>query len=129
MQYNLVRRDGDANITVVIDGNLHVADDQHPNFEKIVEAVLGGESDATVLSLIDASVGAAAKFENLSERVTVANSRVYVDGDEVTGPFADQIVRFLEDDLEDRKSTRLNSSHVEISYAVFCLKKKNKGCI
>src|SRR5690625_6828271 len=27
--------------------------------------------------------------------------------------------------LEDRKSTRLNSSHVAISYAVFCLKKKN----
>src|SRR5690606_41936217 len=28
--------------------------------------------------------------------------------------------------LADRKSTRLNSSHVKISYAVFCLKKKNK---
>src|SRR5690349_22548337 len=28
--------------------------------------------------------------------------------------------------FEDRKSTRLNSSHVEISYAVFCLKKKKK---
>src|SRR5699024_11770063 len=28
--------------------------------------------------------------------------------------------------LRDRKSTRLNSSHVSISYAVFCLKKKNK---
>src|SRR5690349_16008300 len=28
---------------------------------------------------------------------------------------------------EDRKSTRLNSSHVEISYAVFCLKKKKCG--
>src|SRR5437870_10323860 len=27
---------------------------------------------------------------------------------------------------KDRKSTRLNSSHVAISYAVFCLKKKNK---
>src|SRR6266699_5630417 len=27
---------------------------------------------------------------------------------------------------KDRKSTRLNSSHVRISYAVFCLKKKNK---
>src|SRR5438874_7391183 len=27
----------------------------------------------------------------------------------------------------DRKSTRLNSSHVEISYAVFCLKKKKKS--
>src|SRR5690349_11348680 len=29
----------------------------------------------------------------------------------------------------DRKSTRLNSSHVEISYAVFCLKKKNEGTV
>src|SRR5690554_7183113 len=29
----------------------------------------------------------------------------------------------------DRKSTRLNSSHVRISYAVFCLKKKNKSLI
>src|SRR5438874_8694720 len=28
--------------------------------------------------------------------------------------------------ISDRKSTRLNSSHVEISYAVFCLKKKKK---
>src|SRR3989442_11593254 len=29
-------------------------------------------------------------------------------------------------DCRDRKSTRLNSSHVRISYAVFCLKKKKK---
>src|SRR5699024_12557654 len=28
--------------------------------------------------------------------------------------------------IKDRKSTRLNSSHVSISYAVFCLKKKKK---
>src|SRR5690625_6612554 len=31
----------------------------------------------------------------------------------------------LEQNARDRKSTRLNSSHVAISYAVFCLKKKN----
>src|SRR5690625_1543271 len=30
---------------------------------------------------------------------------------------------------EDRKSTRLNSSHVAISYAVFCLKKNNKKVV
>src|SRR5437773_6827833 len=29
--------------------------------------------------------------------------------------------------VEDRKSTRLNSSHITISYAVFCLKKKRKN--
>src|SRR5690606_39773756 len=31
-------------------------------------------------------------------------------------------VRVLRSELQDRKSTRLNSSHVKISYAVFCLK-------
>src|SRR5688572_31095373 len=30
--------------------------------------------------------------------------------------------------LSDRKSTRLNSSHSQISYAVFCLKKKTTSC-
>src|SRR5690606_42160119 len=30
----------------------------------------------------------------------------------------------INEDYRDRKSTRLNSSHVKISYAVFCLKKK-----
>src|SRR5690554_7742550 len=37
--------------------------------------------------------------------------------------------KFTEEDsepIQDRKSTRLNSSHVRISYAVFCLKKKKK---
>src|SRR3989442_7766496 len=35
--------------------------------------------------------------------------------------------RRLDGSLRDRKSTRLNSSHVRISYAVFCLKKKTDG--
>src|SRR5690606_42023538 len=36
----------------------------------------------------------------------------------------DEEVRQPEQEQVDRKSTRLNSSHVKISYAVFCLKKK-----
>src|SRR2546430_9015403 len=35
------------------------------------------------------------------------------------------LAKVAEDRLRDRKSTRLNSSHSQISYAVFCLKKKN----
>src|SRR3712207_9015031 len=39
---------------------------------------------------------------------------------------AEHLVPDLAGDLlQDRKSTRLNSSHANISYAVFCLKKKN----
>src|SRR3712207_7357518 len=37
--------------------------------------------------------------------------------------YSPHLVKYLE---EDRKSTRLNSSHANISYAVFCLKKKKK---
>src|SRR2546430_7740791 len=38
-------------------------------------------------------------------------------------PILREVVRFAH--IGDRKSTRLNSSHSQISYAVFCLKKKN----
>src|SRR3712207_8415506 len=37
---------------------------------------------------------------------------------------ADGVGRDRQDEARDRKSTRLNSSHANISYAVFCLKKK-----
>src|SRR3989337_3904591 len=45
------------------------------------------------------------------------------------GPSADRLapaIRHLREQIEDRKSTRLNSSHGRISYAVFCLQ-KNKA--
>src|SRR5690349_22936320 len=41
--------------------------------------------------------------------------------DHFSADLGENLLEFL-----DRKSTRLNSSHVEISYAVFCLKKKKK---
>src|SRR5690349_25075958 len=43
----------------------------------------------------------------------------------VVKPRKDRVL-FATFDDQDRKSTRLNSSHVEISYAVFCLKKKTR---
>src|SRR5207302_10625301 len=50
---------------------------------------------------------------------TVRVTATDLDGDAITGLVAD-----LSGLPADRKSTRLNSSHVKISYAVFCLKKK-----
>src|SRR3989442_11886851 len=43
----------------------------------------------------------------------------------VRSPHAHAVIRSIDTSAADRKSTRLNSSHVRISYAVFCLKKKN----
>src|SRR5690606_39456534 len=50
-----------------------------------------------------------------------------IDGNAFRGTLAQ--LRALFHSTGDRKSTRLNSSHVKISYAVFCLKKKTKTAV
>src|SRR5699024_12243806 len=63
---------------------------------------------------------------NLASRWTKDAVVVEVAPDHVTTETVEQKVYIAETEQKDRKSTRLNSSHVSISYAVFCLKKKKK---
>src|SRR5260221_10776740 len=49
--------------------------------------------------------------------------------DVFTGEGMSEGLAYLPESYKDRKSTRLNSSHTVISYAVFCLKKKKKRYI
>src|SRR3712207_8897105 len=70
-----------------------------------------------VPSLEDAQLPAEAPLH----RAVNLDDRVGDLGDAVGGVGEDPRARLP----EDRKSTRLNSSHANISYAVFCLKKKN----
>src|SRR5207249_7695400 len=51
----------------------------------------------------------------------------FLDDEEEAGAVVDDRVPDHRLMIEDRKSTRLNSSHVSISYAVFCLKKKKRN--
>src|SRR3712207_6876591 len=60
---------------------------------------------------------------SLSERGADVGEGVFGDGDGLVDRDLAQLESVTE---EDRKSTRLNSSHANISYAVFCLKKKTK---
>src|SRR3712207_8570345 len=62
---------------------------------------------------------------DLAHPVRVAPGQVVVDGDDVDTLAAQGVEIYGHGGGErDRKSTRLNSSHANISYAVFCLKKK-----
>src|SRR5690606_14146333 len=54
----------------------------------------------------------------------IKNNHHYRDHSQRIADLEAAIVALLDDGQGDRKSTRLNSSHVKISYAVFCLKKK-----
>src|SRR5207253_7533618 len=55
----------------------------------------------------------------------IADGSAFQDHNAIGAPDGGQTVR--DHHYRDRKSTRLNSSHVAISYAVFCLKKKIKS--
>src|SRR5699024_11925791 len=57
--------------------------------------------------------------------VTTGNSYLLSAATSVIYDFFGKYMKKDITDHQDRKSTRLNSSHVSISYAVFCLKKKN----
>src|SRR2546428_8929960 len=63
-----------------------------------------------------------AKGPNVGSCGRLADPIRYIDGIKVR--MRNKSVHGFEPDMVDRKSTRLNSSHDQISYAVFCLKKK-----
>src|SRR5690625_5387725 len=65
-------------------------------------------SEITIASRMDPRLSATIPSEKASPAIRILKSKIPK----------------ISDSEEDRKSTRLNSSHVAISYAVFCLKKK-----
>jgi hypothetical protein len=95
MQYSLTGTEEGSSLTIFNNGEmLPPIHSSHPSFDKIVEGVRAG--DESVLELIDLSKAVATEFEPVSERVKVANGRVYFDGVEVHGVLVDQILRFME---------------------------------
>src|SRR5690625_2398897 len=68
-----------------------------------------------------------ASSEQMAQQVAEPIERQLTAVDHVTSTSSNSGSNFsmINLEMEDRKSTRLNSSHVAISYAVFCLKKKN----
>src|SRR2546427_6805307 len=67
--------------------------------------------------------GGIARSQIVDDRVEAFPERLGSDTGAREHLFIDETVQLCSD-LQDRKSTRLNSSHSQISYAVFCLKKK-----
>lgn len=99
MKFSLFSNETGSNITVFVNGEMFVADDEHPLFDEIVDAARN--DDESVVDLFDTSRRAAAVLESLSDRVQVASSRVWVDQTEVTDVFADLLIELLDDGEED----------------------------
>src|SRR4051812_19443703 len=101
LTYTLVGSDDGASvITVFVPGGQPLtAQSDHPNFDKIVAGVVA--KDESVAELFDVAATAATKFERLSDRVTAANGRLYLDGEEINNSLATQVVRFVGEGVED----------------------------
>lgn len=101
----VTRENGEQSLTFIfIDGSAPVtANDDHPHFDDLLDAV--GNPDALtadeVRELHDLSIAVGQKFASLSERVTVANGRVYFDGDEVDNALSQHILSALNQGIED----------------------------
>src|SRR3712207_8893038 len=67
------------------------------------------------------------KGEGIVNRFGVDHMVVVKDQNDRIREDSDLIEQRRQERFEDRKSTRLNSSHANISYAVFCLKKKKQA--
>jgi hypothetical protein len=89
----------EVNLTAFIDGQMYSATDSHPNFERIQSMCQAG--DESVVAFFDISHTAQERFRRLSERVSIANGKVYFDGEEVDNSLTQQVVRFINDGVDD----------------------------
>lgn len=104
IQFNITRL-GDDSVVTIFDPSLNgplVGHSTHPGFQPVVDGLLDGSlTIEEAIRLLDVEKAAAEKFDRLSDRVSVANGKVYLDGDEVHSSLSDQIIRFLEDGQSD----------------------------
>lgn len=100
IRYNLVSTDSENFLTIYTrDRGAVSVESSHPHFDFIVAGIIRG--DESVIDLMDPATTVAIKLTELSERVTVAYGRVFLDGDEVHGAIARHIGRYVIAGVED----------------------------
>lgn len=112
VQFSSITTDeGQQFITAFAAGRLHgpIADD-HPNFHTIRDAMiehLEGYtlrfSNQELADLFDVTAAVARHFDALSDRIKVAHGQIYLDGDVIENALTKQIMRFMDEGVEDWK--------------------------
>lgn len=105
VQFNYVKSGEQENLTFVATVNgrakLFPVDSNHPAFAGIKEAVLVQGNAARAVELYDAAVALTSKLKTLSERIAVRGDEILLDGDVLEDVYADHILRFLTEGVDD----------------------------
>lgn len=97
--YDLSVRDDFSVVSALLDGALYTARSEHPNYDVIIEGLRSDRPAADIADLFDISHAINTKFELLSERVSVRNGELFLDGEQVNNALARAVVRFHEEGL------------------------------
>lgn len=89
----------EVNLTAFIDGQMYSCTNAHPNYDRIKEMCESG--DESVVALFDLSATAQERFRRLSERVSISGGQIYFDGEVVNNSLTEQVVRFINEGVED----------------------------
>lgn len=101
IKFTIVGDEDESNIVVYLAGTMRVAHSSHPYFEKIVDGARKG--DESIIELFDLAEAAASRFERLSERVSVANGKLYLDNEPIDNALTEQVIRFIDAGVDDWK--------------------------
>lgn len=102
MELTLVMKNDMTHLTVITpDRDPLMTDSNHPEWDKILAGALA--KDESIIDMIDLAALVSLRFEAISERVSVRNGTLYLDGDEMHNALADQVLRFLAEGVEDWK--------------------------
>jgi len=99
MRYSITSTENGEFAAAIIDGDLFTAHDTHPGYSTIVQKLRDG--DESVSNDFDATKAVAARFERLTDRVTVGGGNLFFDGDAVDNALTRQVLRFLDEGVED----------------------------
>lgn len=105
MDYTIIHNDEETFVVAYVPGaGLKTARSDHPNFKTIVNALEAPHPHvseqgpiAEFTALFDPAETIAKHFEKLTERVSVANGRIYLDGDEMHNALTEQVLRVMDD--------------------------------
>lgn len=105
IKHQLTTHGDKQELTVFVNGELQSATNEHPNWKAILQAVIVDQTDdeSAVERLFDVGKAVKDRFEKVSERVTVQNGHILLDGDVVDNSLTKQVVRFLDENVADWK--------------------------
>lgn len=96
-KYQIVGGNQGQSVTVFYDGKIYSANDGHPNFLRILDAIARNVDAPAVLRLFDTAAEVEARFNLVSGRVTLKGGVIYFDGRPINNAVTTHIVRSLDE--------------------------------